>query len=1117
MCSVYSAFPIVGCSVTCMLRILTAYVKCGGHGGACITCTLARFASYQMHQTKAMLGSVALPCFDLNTNKVLLPGLAYSIILPLERALSIISRYRNQIPSSSPLKSLIIENDAYTSIEPLSLECVKGIAHVNSHLDLYDIDVVSNSSHDPLPLTWFVFGVLPPNVSTLSAPAYPKVVTIANVCTIEKTVSGLVLTIKAVARGLVVNASDCNEMDVLPQSPSLVDISLSKYKVIGHTCDQLFDKIDTFRSDYLQASKLEDYSASDPGRSLLALNPCASVLFLHFAGSSYQIHALTSVVKFYETCKLAKNDNFISRNYERLMDVTCAVLPFPIKAKLLILSELNIEKRETLLINMLRSLASTLDQLKKNTSFVDSWFNEEASGTQQEDLIALQLRSLRKVLNDQRNSLKPQSVNHVSGKRTKSLSPANKKYSENQSSLAIDQGEDDFEEFHNFVTKVLPNIQSLPPDSKRLIERDFKRLSSYMKSGAITSMDANVLRNYLEIVMDIPWLSLDASSPSDIEISKAQKQLESDHYGLQKVKSRLLQYLVVVKLLSQNAEQAMKTEAAKRKIPTTTLISSNANAVGTNAIKGSRENKSPIIMLVGPPGTGKTSLATSIAKALGRSFQRISLGGIKDESDIRGHRRTYVGAMPGAIIQALRKGRSLNPVILLDEIDKVAGGHTGSRVNGDPAAALLEVLDPEQNSSFTDHYLGIPVDLSQVIFVCTANDASGIPPALRDRLEIIKLEAYDISEKLAIGKAYLLPRQITRNGFPTNLPRSECVSISDELLRTVILDYTSEAGVRSLERKLATICRYKAVEYNNATQASSGLDYKPTIHEADLGKYLGPARRVVDTSAIVTTTSNRSSIGIVNGLSYNSDGSGSLLVFECVGIDRRHSGNYDTHTVPALQMTGSLGKVLLESAKISLIFVKLLVFRDMLQVYEGPSENLAQKFINTEFYLHAPFGSIPKDGPSAGVAITLLILSLVLGKEVPPNIAITGEITLRGLILPVGGIKEKLFGAHLSGNIRRVILPRDNRRDLIEEFQNRCETKVDLRTEYGLTESDMRQIWLDEKNGDFSNCLVEKYFKESYGLQILYAKEFYDVIKHVWGEDEHFTIAIEPRVSEHHL
>jgi ATP-dependent Lon protease len=477
----------------------------------------------------------------------------------------------------------------------------------------------------------------------------------------------------------------------------------------------------------------------------------------------------------------------------------------------------------------------------------------------------------------------------------------------------------------------------MPEDVLKHATKELKRLQRMGEGSAEGSM----LRTYLEWLSELPWKD---SSVQEIDIASARKILDEDHFGLDKIKKRILEHLAVRKL----------------------------NPSG----------KSPILCFVGPPGVGKTSLGQSIARATGRKFQRIALGGVHDEAEIRGHRRTYIGALPGNVIQALRRAESKNAVLMFDEIDKLGMGG----FHGDPSSALLEVLDPEQNSRFRDNYLGVDFDLSKVMFITTANLLDTIPGPLRDRMEIIQLPGYTEEEKLEIAKRYLVKRQIEANG----LVSSE-VSISDEALESVIGDYTREAGVRSLEREIGSILRHVAMKI-----AESGSQ-KIRIDASDLRAILGPTR-------YENETAERTSVpGVATGLAWTSVG-GDILFIEASRVPG--SGK--------LILTGQLGDVMKESAQAALTLAKVL---------------LAETLEKTDIHVHVPAGATPKDGPSAGVAMFLALVSLLSGKPIRSDVAMTGEISLRGLVLPIGGVKEKTLAA-LRAGIKTVMLPKRNAKDL---------------------------------------------------------------------------------------
>ncbi|MCA9531895.1 MAG: endopeptidase La [Myxococcales bacterium] len=485
----------------------------------------------------------------------------------------------------------------------------------------------------------------------------------------------------------------------------------------------------------------------------------------------------------------------------------------------------------------------------------------------------------------------------------------------------------------------------LSAEAEKVARKQLKRL----RQMQVGSAEYTVVRTYIDWILDVPWT---LQTPDNLDIGQVRKVLDEDHSGLEKVKKRIVEYLAVRKL--------------------------------------KKDKKGPILCLVGPPGVGKTSLGRSVARALDRKFQRVSLGGVHDEAAIRGHRRTYVGALPGQVIQGMKKAGTINPVFMLDEIDKV-----GHDFRGDPAAALLEVLDPEQNDTFTDHYLEIPYDLSNVMFIATANVGDTIPPALKDRMEVIEIPGYTRREKLDIARVHLLPKQLKEHGID-----DATVHIEDDAIESIIDHYTREAGVRNLERQLASVIRGVAVK------VAEGEDGPWTIaDEAALKPYLGPPRF---TSEVAERTEET---GVATGLAWTPVG-GEILFIECTRM----------HGTGKLQLTGQLGDVMKESAQAAMSYVRSRA-KDL-----GVPEDFLEK---SDIHIHIPAGGISKDGPSAGVTMLTALVSLLTGIKVRHDVAMTGEITLRGRVLPIGGLKEKVLAAHRAG-IKRVILPERNVADLEE-------------------------------------------------------------------------------------
>ena len=504
-------------------------------------------------------------------------------------------------------------------------------------------------------------------------------------------------------------------------------------------------------------------------------------------------------------------------------------------------------------------------------------------------------------------------------------------------------GEDDAESEADKFERKLAKLKATDKVKKKIKEEisRYKRISSNNSESA-------VIRGYLETLLAMPWKKM---SRDNTDVAHAKEILDADHYGLEKVKERILEYLAVKKL--------------------------NQNGTGT------------IICLVGPPGTGKTSIAKSVAKALGRKYVRICLGGVRDEAELRGHRRTYVGAMPGRVINAVKNAKVKNPLILFDEIDKMV-----SDGRGDPAAAMLEILDPEQNKHFSDHYLELSFDLSKAFFICTANGTDTISRPLLDRMEVIELPGYTENEKFHIAKEHLWTKQLAQNGIT-----KQQLTITDKALRTVILRYTREAGVRGLERRIASLC-WKAAK----VIAQEDTKTKIRISDRNVKEYLG--KPVYKPNA----ANEKPEIGIVRGLAWTSVG-GETLEIEVMSL--KGSGK--------LELTGKLGDVMQESAKIALTYVRYLV-------QDQVSEDYFEKH---DIHIHVPEGATPKDGPSAGVTMTTAIYSAVTEKAVRADVAMTGEVTLRGRVLPIGGLKEKLLAAKEAG-IREVLIPKENSRDVDE-------------------------------------------------------------------------------------
>jgi len=582
-----------------------------------------------------------------------------------------------------------------------------------------------------------------------------------------------------------------------------------------------------------------------------------------------------------------------------LADLIAANVDVPIEEKQQVLETVDLKERMKLVLELLNRKREIL----KLSSKIDSQVKGEMSKTQREYYLRQQLKAIKEELGE------------------------------------LGEEEEELDELGERLKKI-----GLTPEVEKVAQKELNRL----KSIPTASSEYTVARTYLEWIADLPWSK---KTDDNLDIENARTVLNNDHYDLDKVKKRILEYLAVRKL--------------------------------KNDMKG------PILCLVGPPGVGKTSLGQSIARATGRKFVRLSLGGVRDEAEIRGHRRTYVGALPGRIIQSMKKAGTVNPIMMLDEIDKL-----GADFRGDPSAALLEVLDPEQNHSFSDHYLDVPYDLSKVMFIATANMLDPIPPPLRDRMEIIELPGYTFDDKTHIAKNHLLNKQVNEHGLST-----ENIEFTPEALSKIIISYTREAGVRSLERTIADVCRAVAVD------VAKGSSAKRLIHPEDLEIILGPEKHWSEVAERTELP------GVATGLAWTAAG-GDLLFIEATRMLGK--GN--------ITLTGQLGDVMKESCQAAMSYLR----------NKAQKLGVDPRFLEKQdIHIHFPAGSIPKDGPSAGVTIFTALASLLTGIRVRGDVAMTGEATLRGLVLPVGGIKEKVLAAHRAG-IKKIIMPERNKKDLVD-------------------------------------------------------------------------------------
>ncbi len=598
----------------------------------------------------------------------------------------------------------------------------------------------------------------------------------------------------------------------------------------------------------------------------------------------------------------------------------------------------------------LQVLAQNVQDPSKLADLVGSNLGFEVAGKQRllEELdVPTRLKRVLDELARERDAMRVES--EIREKVQSDIGKTQRDYMLRQQLEAIRQELGEAEDSETEVAKLRARIEAaqLPPEALAQAQRELDRLAQMPTAAA----EHGVIRTYLEWMADLPW---SVSSEDRLDPEEARRILDEDHFGLDKVKDRIVEYIAVLSL--------------------------------------KRDLRGPILCFEGPPGTGKTSLGRSIARALGRKFQRISLGGVRDEAEIRGHRRTYVGALPGRIIQGLRRAGSHNPVFVLDEVDKV-----GTDFRGDPASALLEVLDPEQNATFSDHYLEVPVDLSHVLFIATANMMEPVPPALRDRMEVIELPGYTHEEKLEIARRFLLPRQRVQNGVA-----DVDLEVPDAVIEVLIRSYTREAGVRNLEREIGALCRKVARRV-----AEEGASGPVRIEPGDLEGLLGPVRFEPELAE------RAGQPGVAVGLAWTPAG-GDILFVESTRMPGKGE----------LKLTGSLGDVMRESAEAA---------RSWLRARAGDLGLDAERFQEEDLHLHVPAGGVPKDGPSAGVAMVTSLASLMTGRSGRPDVAMTGEITLRGKVLPVGGIKEKVLAAKRAG-IATVVLPERNRKD-VEEIE----------------------------------------------------------------------------------
>ncbi len=740
-----------------------------------------------------------------------------------------------------------------------------------------------------------------------------------------------------------------DELPVLPiRNAVLFPGAVAPFDVGREKSVALVEDVDNLSSPVIAIFAQRDPSTDDPGKEDLHQVGCAARVLKALKHSS-------------------GNYSLILQGLERIrLDEVTQSAPY-LKAKVARLPEMNVGDDEAEALSMsLRDIAKQVIQLmpelpREAGSLIDSIQApgaladlvaanldapvEEKAGLLETVDVKDRIRKVLKLLTRQLEILKMRE--RINSQIKEEMGKNQREYVLRQQLKAIKEelGEDDGDQgdldgLEERITKA-----NLPTEAEQVAKKQLKRL----RNMQVGSAEYTVVRTYLDWILDLPWHS---QTPDNMDISAVRKVLDEDHYGLEKVKKRILEYLAVRKL--------------------------------------KKDKKGPILCLIGPPGVGKTSLGRSIARALGRKFVRISLGGVHDEAAIRGHRRTYVGALPGQIIQGMKKSGTINPVFMMDEVDKI-----GHDFRGDPAAALLEVLDPEQNNTFADHYLEIPYDLSNVMFVATANIADPIPAPLRDRMEILEIPGYTRREKLAIARRHLIPKQLEEHGIT-----QEQLDITDKAVDIVIDMYTREAGVRTLERQIASVIRGIAVKIAEGDTTPRRVDDEEQVRE-----FLGPQKY---TSEVAERTEEP---GVATGLAWTSVG-GEILFIEATRM-------YGTGK---LQLTGQLGDVMKESAQAALSYVRTNAER------YGIAKDFLEK---SDIHIHIPAGGMPKDGPSAGVTMFTALVSMLTGIRVRHDVAMTGEITLRGRVLPIGGLKEKVLAAHRAG-IKRVLVPERNKADLDE-------------------------------------------------------------------------------------
>jgi ATP-dependent Lon protease len=770
-----------------------------------------------------------------------------------------------------------------------------------------------------------------------------------------------------------------NELPVLPiRNAVLFPGAVAPFDVGREKSVALVEDVDNLATPVIAIFAQRDPSTDDPGKEDLHHVGCAARVLKALKHSSGNYSLILQGLERIKLDEITQSAPYLKAKIGRLGELS----PSDDEAEALSMSLRDIAKQVIQLMPELpREAGSLIDSIQAPGALadlvaanLDAPVDEKAGLLETVD-VKERIRKVLKLLTRQLEILKMR--DRINSQIKEEMGKNQREYVLRQQLKAIKEelGEDegdqgDLDGLEERIAKA-----NLPQEAEGVAKKQLKRL----RNMQVGSAEYTVVRTYLDWILDLPW---HVQTPDNMDIGAVRKVLDEDHYGLEKVKKRILEYLAVRKL--------------------------------------KKDKKGPILCLIGPPGVGKTSLGRSISRALGRKFVRISLGGVHDEAAIRGHRRTYVGALPGQIIQGMKKGATINPVFMMDEVDKI-----GHDFRGDPAAALLEVLDPEQNNTFADHYLEIPFDLSNVMFVATANIADPIPAPLRDRMEILEIPGYTRREKLAIARQHLIPKQLEEHGITP-----EQLDVTDKAVDIVIDFYTREAGVRTLERQIAGIIRGVAVKIAEGDTTARKVDDEEQVRE-----FLGPQKF---TSEVAERTEEA---GVATGLAWTSVG-GEILFIEATRM----------FGTGKLQLTGQLGDVMKESAQAALSYVrtnaeKYGVLRDFLE--------------KSDIHIHIPAGGMPKDGPSAGVTMCTAIVSMLTGIRVRHDVAMTGEITLRGRVLPIGGLKEKVLAAHRAG-IKRVIVPERNKADLDEVP---AEVKNDLTFVFVSKMDQVLEAALDEMPG----------------------------------------------------